>query len=172
MNTKVRIDTVEEGIKAIQNGKMVIAVDDEDRENEGDLICADEKSTPELINFMALHARGLLCMPITPERANQLMLPPMVSENESTTGTNFTVSIEAAYAAPLILLAQHRQDARDRALAERDREVNSRILSDSEFLTRELAAIRLRLDDVVSITELETLIKDLTTTVQTSEDTE
>ncbi|MEC9210970.1 MAG: DUF1003 domain-containing protein, partial [Actinomycetota bacterium] len=73
---------------------------------------------------------------------------------------------------PLILLAQHRQDARDRALAERDREVNSRILSDSEFLTRELAAIRLRLDDVVSITELETLIKDLTTTVQTSEDSE
>ena len=81
-------------------------------------------------------------------------------------------SIEAAYAAPLILLAQHRQDARDRALAERDREVNSRILSDSEFLTRELAAIRLRLDDVVSITELETLIKDLTTTVQISEDSE
>ncbi|MEC8767903.1 MAG: DUF1003 domain-containing protein, partial [Actinomycetota bacterium] len=78
----------------------------------------------------------------------------------------------AAYAAPLILLAQHRQDARDRALAERDREVNSRILSDSEFLTRELAAIRLRLDDVVSITELETLIKDLTSTVQTSEDSE
>ena len=70
----------------------------------------------------------------------------------------------------VILLAQHRHDARDRALAERDREVNSRILSDSEFLTRELAAIRLRLDDVVSITELETLIKDLTTTVQTSED--
>ena len=85
---------------------------------------------------------------------------------------NLLFSIEAAYAAPLILLAQHRQDARDRALAERDREVNSRILSDSEFLTRELAAIRLRLDDVVSITELETLIKDLTTTVQISEDSE
>ena len=85
---------------------------------------------------------------------------------------NLLFSIEAAYAAPLILLAQHRQDARDRALAERDREVNNRILSDSEFLTRELAAIRLRLDDVVSVTELETLIKDLTTTVQTSEDSE
>ena len=85
---------------------------------------------------------------------------------------NLLFSIEAAYAAPLILLAQHRQDARDRALAERDREVNSRILSDSEFLTRELAAIRLRLDDVVSVTELETLIKDLTTTVQTSKDSE
>ena len=69
-------------------------------------------------------------------------------------------SIEAAYAAPLILLAQHRQDARDRALAERDREVNSRILSDSEFLTRELAAIRLRLDDLASASELESLFKE------------
>jgi len=73
---------------------------------------------------------------------------------------NLLFSIEAAYAAPLILLAQHRQDARDRALAERDREVNNRILSDSEFLTRELAAIRLRLDDLVSISELENILKE------------
>ena len=73
---------------------------------------------------------------------------------------NLLFSIEAAYAAPLILLAQHRQDARDRALAERDREVNSRILSDSEFLTRELAAIRLRLDDLASASELESLFKE------------
>ena len=74
---------------------------------------------------------------------------------------NLLFSIEAAYAAPLILLAQHRQDARDRALAERDREVNSRILSDSEFLTRELAAIRIRLDDMASASELETLITEV-----------
>ena len=73
---------------------------------------------------------------------------------------NLLFSIEAAYAAPLILLAQHRQDARDRALAERDREVNSRILSDSEFLTRELAAIRLRLDDLASASEVESLFKE------------
>ena len=73
---------------------------------------------------------------------------------------NLLFSIVAAYAAPLILLAQHRQDARDRALAERDREVNSRILSDSEFLTRELAAIRLRLDDLASASELESLFKE------------
>lgn len=74
---------------------------------------------------------------------------------------NLLFSIEAAYAAPLILLAQHRQDARDRALAERDREVNHRILSDSEFLTRELAAIRLRLDDLVSISETKSISLDL-----------
>ena len=74
---------------------------------------------------------------------------------------NLLFSIEAAYAAPLILLAQHRQDARDRALAERDREVNSSILSDSEFLTRELAAIRIRLDDMASASELETLITEV-----------
>ena len=74
---------------------------------------------------------------------------------------NLLFSIEAAYAAPLILLAQHRQDARDRALAERDREVNSRILSDSEFLTRELAAIRIRLDDMASTSEIETLITEV-----------
>ena len=74
---------------------------------------------------------------------------------------NLLFSIEAAYAAPLILLAQHRQDARDRALAERDREVNHRILSDSEFLTRELAAIRLRLDDLVSISETKSISIDL-----------
>lgn len=96
MRTEAHFNKVEEGIEAIRNGEMVIVVDDEDRENEGDLICAAEKITPELINFMAVHARGLICMPITHERASQLMLPPMVSENESTTGTNFTVSIEAA----------------------------------------------------------------------------
>ena len=89
MNTKVRFNKVEEGIEAIRNGEMVIVVDDEDRENEGDLICAAEKITPELINFMAVHARGLICMPITPERASQLMLPPMVNENESTTFIDF-----------------------------------------------------------------------------------
>ena len=96
MESEIRFDSVENGISAIGRGEMVVVVDDEDRENEGDLICAAEKVTPELINFMALHARGLICMPITAERANQLHLPLMVSENESPTGTNFTVSIESA----------------------------------------------------------------------------
>ena len=69
--------------------------------------------------------------------------------------------IQAAYAAPLILLAQTRQEARDRALAERDREVNDRILSDSSFLTRELAAIRLKLEDIATTADVENVIKDL-----------
>ena len=96
MSNETDFDSIEDGIKAIARGEMVICVDDEDRENEGDLICAAEKITPEMVNFMAVHARGLICMPITADRANQLMLPPMVSDNESKSGTNFTISIEAA----------------------------------------------------------------------------
>jgi len=74
---------------------------------------------------------------------------------------NLLFSIQAAYAAPLILLAQTRQEARDRALAERDREVNDRILSDSGFLTRELASIRLKLENIATTTDVENLVKDL-----------
>ena len=74
---------------------------------------------------------------------------------------NLLFSIQAAYAAPLILLAQTRQEARDRALAERDREINDRILSDSGFMTRELAAIRLKLEDIATTADVEDLLKDL-----------
>tara|TARA_X000000368_G_C23031128_1_gene712623 strand:+ start:1667 stop:2149 length:483 start_codon:yes stop_codon:yes gene_type:complete len=83
---------------------------------------------------------------------------------------NLLFSIEAAYAAPLILLAQHRQDARDRALAERDRETNARILSDSEFLTREIAAIRVRMDDMASGTEIKNLIAELKSKAKTTDE--
>jgi 3,4-dihydroxy 2-butanone 4-phosphate synthase / GTP cyclohydrolase II len=79
----------------IREGRMIIIVDDEDRENEGDLVCAAEKVTPEVINFMARHARGLICLPLTEERCDELHLPPQVSENTSMLGTAFTVSIEA-----------------------------------------------------------------------------
>ena len=75
---------------------MVILVDEEDRENEGDLVIAAEHVTPEAINFMAKHARGLVCLTLTEERCRQLDLPPMVHDNRSPMGTNFTVSIEAA----------------------------------------------------------------------------
>ncbi len=74
---------------------MIIIVDDEDRENEGDLVCAAEKVTPEVINFMARHARGLICLPMTEERCDELHLPPQVADNTSKLGTAFTVSIEA-----------------------------------------------------------------------------
>src|SRR5947209_10878732 len=79
----------------IREGRMVIITDDEDRENEGDLVCAAEKVTPEIINFMARHARGLICLPLTEERCDELNLPPQVAENTSHLGTAFTVSIDA-----------------------------------------------------------------------------
>lgn len=87
--------TIEEAAARIAAGKMIIIVDDEDRENEGDLVCAAEKITPELINFMITHARGLICMPLTEERCDELHLPPQTAENTSSMGTAFTISIEA-----------------------------------------------------------------------------
>jgi 3,4-dihydroxy 2-butanone 4-phosphate synthase/GTP cyclohydrolase II len=87
--------TVEEAVEEFRRGRMVILVDDEDRENEGDLAIAAEKVTPEAINFMARFGRGLVCLTLTEERADQLELPLMVRENTSPFGTAFTVSIEA-----------------------------------------------------------------------------
>ncbi|NLI97234.1 bifunctional 3,4-dihydroxy-2-butanone-4-phosphate synthase/GTP cyclohydrolase II [bacterium] len=85
---------IEEAIQSIRKGKVVIVVDDEDRENEGDFIAAAEKATPEMINFIVKHGRGLLCSPITEERATELELPPMVDENTEKHGTAFTVSVD------------------------------------------------------------------------------
>jgi len=87
--------TIPEAIEDIKAGKLVIVVDDEDRENEGDLIMAAEKVTPEAINFMAVHGRGLICMPVTGERLDELKIPMMVSNNTSKFTTAFTVSVEA-----------------------------------------------------------------------------
>jgi len=86
---------IEEAIEDIRQGKMVIMVDDEDRENEGDLICAAEAITPEIINFMATHGRGLICLPMSNDMADKLGLELMAQKNECGFGTNFTVSIEA-----------------------------------------------------------------------------
>jgi 3,4-dihydroxy 2-butanone 4-phosphate synthase/GTP cyclohydrolase II len=90
------ISPTAEIVADIRSGRMVILVDEEDRENEGDLVIAAEHVTPEAINFMAKHARGLVCLTLTEERRRQLNLPPMVRDNRSPMGTNFTVSIEAA----------------------------------------------------------------------------
>ncbi len=87
--------SVEEAIADIRQGKMVILVDDEDRENEGDLTMAAEHVTPEAINFMARFGRGLICLPLAPELTDRLQLPLMTQRNGSRFGTNFTVSIEA-----------------------------------------------------------------------------
>ncbi|TAJ99525.1 3,4-dihydroxy-2-butanone-4-phosphate synthase [bacterium] len=90
------IATIEEAIEDIRQGRMVVLMDDKNRENEGDLCMAAEKVTPEAINFMARYGRGLICLPLTEERVKQLGLPMMVSENTSPFGTAFTVSIDAA----------------------------------------------------------------------------
>ena len=87
---------IPELLEELRNGRMVVIVDDEDRENEGDLIMAAELVRPADINFMVTHARGLVCLSLTRERCRQLGLPPMVRDNTSPHGTNFTVSIEAA----------------------------------------------------------------------------
>jgi 3,4-dihydroxy 2-butanone 4-phosphate synthase/GTP cyclohydrolase II len=91
----VRFDAIEDAIGEIRAGRMVILIDDEDRENEGDFVIAAEKVTPEAINFMATHGRGLICLTVTEERAARLQLSPMVTENTTTFGTAFTVSIDA-----------------------------------------------------------------------------
>ncbi len=87
---------IEDILEDIRAGKMIVLVDDESRENEGDLVCAAEKVTPEVINFMARFGRGLICMPMTGEKANSLGLHPQTTENTARLGTAFTVSIDAA----------------------------------------------------------------------------
>jgi len=89
------LDEVTDAIEDFRDGKMVIVIDEEDRENEGDLTIAAEKVTPEVINFMAKYGRGLICMPMTGERLRELNIPLMVAKNESMYGTAFCVSIEA-----------------------------------------------------------------------------
>src|SRR5438105_513780 len=91
------IAPVQDIIAELRDGRMVILVDEEERENEGDLVIAADRVTADAINFMAKFGRGLICMPITEERARQLSLAPMTPVNRSSHGTNFTVSIEAAH---------------------------------------------------------------------------
>lgn len=92
--SKIQLNTIEEAIEDIRQGKMIIVVDDEDRENEGDFIAAAEKVTPEMINFMATHGRGLICAPLTEKRCKELDLKPMVNHNTVLHHTAFTVSVD------------------------------------------------------------------------------
>ncbi|MDG2062228.1 MAG: 3,4-dihydroxy-2-butanone-4-phosphate synthase [Flavobacteriaceae bacterium] len=91
---KINLDSITEAIEAIKNGEVIIVVDDADRENEGDFVAAAEKISPELINFMATHGRGLICTPLTEERCNELQLSKMVSNNTDPLETAFTVSVD------------------------------------------------------------------------------
>ena len=94
MQEKIRLDSIEDALKDIHDGKFVIVVDDEDRENEGDLIAAAEKVTPEMVNFMLKNARGVLCVPLTNDACRRLDLPRQVSDNTSVLGTPFTVTVD------------------------------------------------------------------------------
>lgn len=94
MVEKIKIDTIEEALEDIRNGKVVIVVDDEDRENEGDFICAAETITPEIVNFMATHGRGLICAPLMEDRCEELKLDLMVGKNTAAFETPFTVSVD------------------------------------------------------------------------------
>ena len=90
-----RFCTVEEAIEDLKAGRMIVVLDDEDRENEGDVVCAAQFITPEIVNFMATHARGLICLPMSGERLDELEIPDMVQHNTASRGTAFCVSIEA-----------------------------------------------------------------------------
>ena len=92
--TKTQLNTIEEAIEDIKNGKIIIVVDDEDRENEGDFVAAAEKATPEMINFMATHGKGLICTPLTESRCKELELNMMVNNNTDPMETAFTVSVD------------------------------------------------------------------------------
>ncbi len=94
-NNKDAFSSIEEALEDVRNGKFIVIVDDEDRENEGDLMIASEKISPEAVNFMAKHGRGLICVTLTEERTEELGLPMMVQENQSQFDTPFTVSIDA-----------------------------------------------------------------------------
>ncbi len=93
-SAKVQLNTIEEAIQDIKDGKVIIVVDDEDRENEGDFLAAAEKVTPEMVNFMATHGRGLICTPLTEDRCKELELNMMVNNNTDPLETAFTVSVD------------------------------------------------------------------------------
>lgn len=94
MEDKIKLDTIEAALADLKEGKVIIVVDDENRENEGDFVVLADKATPEVINFMITEGKGLVCMPITDERAEELDLPPMVMHNTDYYGTAFTVSVD------------------------------------------------------------------------------
>lgn len=104
------ISSVHEIVEEMRSGRMVILVDEEDRENEGDLVLASDFVTPEAINFMAKYGRGLICLTLTERRCAELGLKPMVSSNGTSYGTNFTVSIEAAQGVTTGISAADRAD--------------------------------------------------------------
>ena len=114
MTEKIKIDTIEEAIEEIKNGKVILVVDDEDRENEGDFICAAESITPEIVNFMATHGRGLICAPLIEDRCEELGLDLMVGKNTAAFETPFTISVDLiGHGCTVASLALSRKSGRD-----------------------------------------------------------
>ena len=113
-----QLNTIEEGISDIRDGKLIIVVDDEDRENEGDFICAAELITPEIVNFMATHGRGLICVPLPEERCEELDLQMMVGKNTSFHETQFTVSVDLLSAHTSTGISAHDRAATIKALVD------------------------------------------------------
>lgn len=124
MDNNIRLDSIEDAISDFADGKMVIVVDDEDRENEGDLIVAAEKITPEQVNFMLKNARGVLCAPITMSRCKELQLEPQVAHNTSVLGTPFTVTVDKLKGCSTGVSA-HDRAATIRALADPESEASA-----------------------------------------------
>lgn len=122
--SEIKLNTIEEAIEDIRNGKMVIVVDDENRENEGDFIMASEFVTPESVNFMAKYARGLICVAITEERAKELELEPMVPRNTSLHETAFTVSVDLIGEGCTTGISAHDRSKTIRALVNREKKAN------------------------------------------------
>jgi 3,4-dihydroxy 2-butanone 4-phosphate synthase / GTP cyclohydrolase II len=125
--TPVPFDRVEDAIEDVRRGKLVIVADDEDRENEGDLVCAAEAVTPEIINFMTKHGRGLICVALTHERADELELPLMTEANTDPQGTAFTISVDA-----------HRRFGVTTGISAHDRATTVRVLLDPETRPQDL----------------------------------
>jgi 3,4-dihydroxy 2-butanone 4-phosphate synthase/GTP cyclohydrolase II len=125
--TAVPFDRVEDAIEDIRRGKLVIVADDEDRENEGDLVCAAEAVTPEIINFMTKHGRGLICVALTHERADELELPLMTETNTDPQGTAFTISVDA-----------HRRFGVTTGISAHDRSSTVRVLLDPDTRPQDL----------------------------------
>lgn len=123
MTEDIKLDTIDAAVADIRDGKPVVVVDDADRENEGDLIIAAEKITPEIVNFMLTHARGVLCAPITADRCRELQLPRQVECNTSIHGTPFTVTVDLLEGCTTGVSA-HDRAATIRALADPDRKAS------------------------------------------------
>lgn len=116
---RVKFDTIQDAVEDIKDGKVIIVVDDEDRENEGDFICAAECATPEIINFMAAHGRGLICAPLDENRCDELGLGLMVANNTASHGTPFTISVDLIGHGCTTGISAHDRFRTVRALADR-----------------------------------------------------